>query len=101
MRSKLFRQYFLPILVFLPFRFVRNLAISSSDSRELFPHFFELTRAATVGDNTIAWKQGCDFIIMISLLYCLHLSNMVTAGWLQRISHWTEGNQKRQNILNE
>ena len=86
MRSKLFRQYFLPILVFLPFR---------------FPHFFELTHAATVGDNTIAWKQGCDFITMISLLYCLHLSNMVTAGWLQRISRWTEGNQKRQNILNE
>ena len=40
--------------------------------------------------NTATWKQGCAFILGNMLVSCLHLFNMIIAGWLWRII-WERG----------
>ena len=78
---------------------VRNLAISSSVSRERFRHLFEfihtktaalLRRSLETRQYTIGWTVSCS-----------HLRNFVSISWLWRISKRIKDNQKRRNILNE
>ena len=58
-----------------------------------------------VGCEELCRSRGMFTLVITASIwynnYCLHLPNLVTAGWFWRISQGILANQKRWNILNE
>ena len=71
---------------------ISSLSILSLDSCELFQHFAEFThtKAAMLPLSSLETRFRLYIDTIVSLVYCLHLLNMLNASWFWRISRGSE-----------
>ena len=87
----------------LPDRIIRGSEPLQVSLTKITRLWFVFRREITLIESLLA-MHAASFPIKYtidSMVYCSHLPNLFSAGWLWRISRGIGANQKRRNILNE